>query len=664
MIEPRSAQHTELHAILAHGTSGADGAHARRTLGLDADSEDKVFARALVQALAQAYAPRLPESRSSRPKAFSSAPPAPMTAEDAFAADGGEDAAGEHLRADAPREHVPRYASPPPASPIPEDMQAPAANGHTESGPRELPTEDPTATPATASRSFMMRSPAGAGPSLAIARLDDVRTLLLVVRAGSLFQRRDGVRRIGDLLQRPLPLASDLRRQALDTLARLQHTDLTHEVGVVLSGLPGGEGRAARAEQRARNERATHEESRITAFWDGEESDEPIASLQAEERAQLLGKLRSLPDLFARHIAALLEDAPANASNPRLRALLSALEHSGDPRLLPALRSLMLTQGAETFDACVRALASIEDPRVQPLLRDAYERTAVPRDRLVLAAALGRHGDARGLHYARELLATGDPALFALALEVLAELGGGEDVQRVIALLEHDEERVVRSAVATLGRIGDGRALVPLTQLRTRAQRSAERAQIEDAELSIRARMELLGEEAPSHAAASVAWDTNKMVAHARARDPATVRVRARLYHVFAYAWLVFGATLRAIARFEAAAALRPDWLAPVLALALLYARRGETPQALAAFRRAVDIDRYQLEGDGHAITALAQTFLRRAEAMEREGRLDIARSLIEEVLGYDLRKAAAEVRFALQERLELQIARERGWKP
>jgi tetratricopeptide (TPR) repeat protein len=104
--------------------------------------------------------------------------------------------------------------------------------------------------------------------------------------------------------------------------------------------------------------------------------------------------------------------------------------------------------------------------------------------------------------------------------------------------------------------------------------------------------------------------------------------------------------------------------MAPVLALALLYARLGQIPQALAAFRRAVDIDRYELESDGHAITALAQTYLRRAEAMEREGRVDIARSLVEEVLGYDLRKAMPEVRFALQERLELQIARERGWKP
>jgi HEAT repeat protein len=371
-----------------------------------------------------------------------------------------------------------------------------------------------------------------------------------------------------------------------------------------------------------------------------------------------------LPDLLVRHIAAILEDAQSLGSDPRLRTLLNSLEHSGDPRFLPALRSLLMLRDAQTFEPCVRALANIEDARVLPLLRDAYDRTAPTRDRLVLAAALGRHGDARGLGYAREVIAGGDPALLTAAIDVLAELGGSEDSQRLTELLEHESERVVQAAVRALGRIGDGRVLLPLSSLKGRVQRSAARAQIEDAELSIRARMELLGEEAPTKQATSVAWDTNKMVARARTRDPALVRVRARLYHLFAYLWLVCGATLRAIARFEAAAALRPGWSAPVVALALLYGRLGQNPQALAAFRRAVDIDRYALESDGHVITALAQTFLRRAEAMDREGRHDIARGLVEEVLGYDLRKAAPEVRFALQERLELQIARERGWKP
>jgi tetratricopeptide (TPR) repeat protein len=593
---PAPVPNSELRAILAHGTGAADAGEVRRALGLETDTEDKLFARALVRALTLASLPSLPESIAERPRAAAS-------------------------------------------------------------------WDEPNSV--SVSRGFQMRTTeAVPSDSLTISKLDDLRTLRLVVRAGSLFQRREAVRRVGELLARDGSVPSELRKQAIEALVHMHPPDLAHEIGIALASLAGSEARSARAEQRTRAERAEQVLARIVAYWDGEDDHEPIAKLNAEERAQLLARLRELPELLARHVATLIEDPKSLGQEPRLRMLIGALEFTGDPRLLPALHSRLLAQDAETFDVCVRALSAIEDPRVAPILRDAYKPSARPRDRLVLAAALGRHGDARGLAYARETLSGGDPGLLALTLEVLAELGASEDLSRVAELLDHADPTVVHAAITTLGRIGDGRAIVPLAGLRGRAQSSALLAKIEDAEQAIYARVELLGEEAPSPQATSVVSDTNKMVARARARDPTLVRVRARLYHLFAYFWLVFGAPLRAIARFEAASALRPGWSAPLLALALLYSRRGQIPQALAAFRRAVDVDRDQIEGDGHAITTLAQTFLRRAEAMEQEGRLDIARSLVEEVLRYDLRRAAAEVRLALQERLELQVARERGWKP
>jgi hypothetical protein len=52
-------------------------------------------------------------------------------------------------------------------------------------------------------------------------------------------------------------------------------------------------------------------------------------------------------------------------------------------------------------------------------------------------------------------------------------------------------------------------------------------------------------------------------------------------------------------------------------------------------------------------------TFLRRTEAVEREGRLDIARGLVEEALSYDLRKASPQARLALSERREAYRVRE-----
>ena len=55
----------------------------------------------------------------------------------------------------------------------------------------------------------------------------------------------------------------------------------------------------------------------------------------------------------------------------------------------------------------------------------------------------------------------------------------------------------------------------------------------------------------------------------------------------------------------------------------------------------------------------MATTFLRRAEAVEREGRVDIARGLVDEALSYDLRRAGAEVRMALSERRKTHLAEE-----
>jgi hypothetical protein len=89
-----------------------------------------------------------------------------------------------------------------------------------------------------------------------------------------------------------------------------------------------------------------------------------------------------------------------------------------------------------------------------------------------------------------------------------------------------------------------------------------------------------------------------------------------------------------------------------VLARALVHARRGETPQALAAFRRALALDHEAVERDAHAMRMLAQAFLRRAEALQREGRDDIARVLLEEGLSADLRKVPTDLRLALEQRL------------
>jgi hypothetical protein len=116
--------------------------------------------------------------------------------------------------------------------------------------------------------------------------------------------------------------------------------------------------------------------------------------------------------------------------------------------------------------------------------------------------------------------------------------------------------------------------------------------------------------------------------------------------------WLALGAGQRAAARLEAAAALRPDWPAPVLALAMHYARHRDNAQALAGFRRVLGIDRSSVEDNAGAARMLAHAFLRRAESVQRDGRDDIARGLLEEALTLDLRMAPSDLRFAIEQRL------------
>jgi len=212
--------------------------------------------------------------------------------------------------------------------------------------------------------------------------------------------------------------------------------------------------------------------------------------------------------------------------------------------------------------------------------------------------------------------------------------------------------------VRTLGRIGDGRALLPLTRLRTRISRSALRAEIEEARVAILARMELLGEESPSGELSAEMFDTSKMAALVKQRDPTVIVLRATWSLFVAYLYRAVGAYRKAIARFEVAAALRPAWVAPVLAVALTQSRRGNYAQALATFRRALEIDRDEVEEHHTAVRHLAQSFLRRAEAVELDGRYDIACGLLEEALSLDLRKAPSGLRFALSQRHEVLRAR------
>jgi hypothetical protein len=81
----------------------------------------------------------------------------------------------------------------------------------------------------------------------------------------------------------------------------------------------------------------------------------------------------------------------------------------------------------------------------------------------------------------------------------------------------------------------------------------------------------------------------------------------------------------------------------------MAFARGEQYALALPAFRRAIELDRPRIERNPILVRAMAKSFLHRAEQVEREGRDDIARGLVGEMLTFDLRRAPGAVRFELK---------------
>lgn len=487
------------------------------------------------------------------------------------------------------------------------------------------------------------------GSDVAIEAIADVRTLLAVLRAGTLPQRRAAIARLAQLLSESKGISSDQARDGLETLRHGRDVEIAYERAIAREKMSGAVGRAARGERDEWRKIVDKVVPEIASFWDSERADEPIWDLPGEERMALLMRVRDLPHRVADHLCAVIEGTDGVSDRSRRLAVLSSLRYAGDRRLVPSLRAVLEGSEPELVQEAARVLARIDDPRVRPALLATYDRTVVDVQRAVLAGALGAAGDLRGADYARHLLENEDAGVLVAALEAMATLGGPEDGDKVAALTDHDDPRVVSEAIRTLARIGDGRVLAQLSRLRDRTMVSAMWAEIEDAELAIRARMELRGEE--HDISQRTALERASRVALAQKSDPALVKMASWKDWAIGQLWLFFGAVERAVGRFEAAAARREGWALPLVAIALAYARRGKHAQALPAFRRAIEADRERVEANPMVVRAMARSFLRRAEEVERDGRVDIARGLLDEVLSIDLRRAGSALRFELERR-------------
>ncbi|MEQ9075462.1 MAG: HEAT repeat domain-containing protein, partial [Sandaracinaceae bacterium] len=434
------------------------------------------------------------------------------------------------------------------------------ALGHVQCGAEKDP-RSPEAPPvvSAADASFLGRLTASSehgAEQLGVAELDDVQTLLAVLRAGGLVQRRAAALRLGALVEGG-ELSNEDVRSVTTTLLNVRDVEIAFEVSRAREALPGARGRAARQESEEYSEVVEKLAQAVEDFWSGQLSVEPVGALPPDHRAQLMVRLRDAPDVVLDHLSSVLDGSDGVSGKGSRLAMLSSLRYSGDPRLTPALVSLLSSRNADFVPEAARSLARIDDPRAHPALAAAYERSVVDSERAILAGALGIASDVRGRDYVRKLLGSDDDRVLSAAVEAMESLANAEDAERLVPLLDQSDPVLLTHVIRALGKTGDARGLLPLVELRRESGLSALFADAEDAEASIRSLMELRGEEPPEHTESIDLATASRSGMAERARDPVVVRFSSWFDFVMGHLWLGLGAWRRAISRFERAAARR-----------------------------------------------------------------------------------------------------------
>lgn len=496
-------------------------------------------------------------------------------------------------------------------------------------------------------RSFLAQLKSREG--LRVGVLTDVRTLQAVLAAGDLSQRREAVRRLG-------VLARNGGRGAMELLGTYQDVEVAYELLEERTTLSGGRGRTARGEKAEILRQAVELRERVTAYWDGTELDDPVLSLRGGNRSRFFLMLRGFSDPVVGHLGALLEGCAGEPMGHGERlSLVGDLRFSAEPRLVATLGRLMVEGDPRLATGAARALARVNDPRAAPLLARSFERSVLQRERIVLAGCLGRLGDGRGRDYVGELL-RGDPTELDVLLEALRFLGTPDDARWVLERFGNLSPSERDVAIAMVGACADGELLVAVQEVRDRSEGGGSRSQWEDAMAVIHARMELKGEIAPNPSLVKL---QKRAIAGAPTGQVTwSAWLRAWWHEWIGSLWLALGRMSRAVTRFERASALRPLWAPPVVGVALAEVRAGRHGQAVAHFRKALELNRVSVEGQPWTATAAANSFLWRAGELEGEGRYDIAKGLVDEAVRMDLRRVASAVQFELSRKRERLLAR------
>ena len=486
-----------------------------------------------------------------------------------------------------------------------------------------------------------------------VAAMSDVPTLLAVVRAGSLMQRRAAAKRLAERLD-DKQLSAEDKRRIQEVIEQLRDVEIAYELLSCHAMLSGAASRDAQRTRRTVIELSVGMKREIVRYWEGDSAEEPLMKMSGDARAQLLLYARDLDEVLIWHVSALIEGTTGSPDPLVQRALLSSVRYAADPRLVPSMLTLLEVDDSRLVIETARAISRVEDARVWPGLVAAYERSVIDVERIALGAALGRLGDERAGDYVRDQLKSQDEHVLVRALEGLRTVGKPEDVPSVLRFVRAGDPVIASKAAHTLGRISDGRGLSELSRIARETPMSSLRAAAEEAMQQIAARLVLRGEEPTGE---GLEPRKVELAVRERAIDAAQpgLRVRLRAWRMYTYGrlWGFLGRRERALKRFADATEALPNWAMPMIVAATMHAARDEYAQALALYRRALELARARVERNPLIIVHVARCFLRRAEQVERDGRLAIARGLLNEVLTLDLRRVPSALRFEIGRRHE-----------
>ena len=485
-------------------------------------------------------------------------------------------------------------------------------------------------------------------------REDEPRRLVLFARVGSLAERRQAAALMADFIVHRKKISKpEEQRIVLEALASCRDPSITMEVTEGLARAGGAEGRRARAETERVDALIGKLAARIHAFWEGVAAEDPLDTIEDADLVTVGIWLRRAPDVVPGHMVEYMEDRLAGRDGS-LAGLLSAIVQSGDPRLMPGLAMVVEEGQVEARVAAVKILAHIDDPRSATLIRRALSRADDALERVIAARALLASGDTSATDVVVGGLGGGVPQ-FVLeeSLKAIASMPSvtAEVASRIRALAEDPSPSIAVAAFRALAVQGDAAAIDLLGSV-AGTRRALQGPALRAAE-EIGARMALAGGEGAL---------VKEPLLPARRRSGVLRRMSARLWYLAGLILLSIG-RLAAARRAAAVAALRdPASGSGSFLEARINEAEGRDEAAMECYRRGLQIDPlFPVERWGEANRLLA-TYLRRAEALEKEpGARDEAISILEETSFIDLSGVDPNLRIEVVRRLDaLKLERRR----